>query len=194
MYIHTESLRVVSRRELQLENPNTSLPLEPADIPSLGYAFLNTGYTPTPQPGYIIIEDQPIQIDGKWYKGFKAVPRPIEALKSDLKTRASEIRWEKETGGITLPNGVKIATSIEDQNRITSVIANARLAGVTDVRFKGIDGWVTLTIGELELIASSIALHVQECFTAEYNHHVAIDALTTVDEVLAYNIATGWPN
>lgn len=111
-------------------------------------------------------------------------------------------RWEVETGGLTLPTGVRVATGIDDQNRITSVIANARLAGLDSVSFKAASGWVALTLAELEGVAAAIAMHVQQCFSAERAHHEAIDALQLLhaedDQALqqaleAYDVEQGWP-
>ena len=136
-----------------------------------------------------------------------ADPRGVWVLPSmtdvqSLKAAVTQKRWEVETGGITLPTGVRVATGIDDQNRITSVIANARLAGLDSVSFKAASGWVTLTLAELEGVAAAIALHVQQCFSAERAHHEAIDALQQLhaDDDLAlqqaletYDIEQGWP-
>lgn len=97
----------------------------------------------------------------------------IEALKDAI----TQKRWEVETGGITLTTGVRVATGIDDQNRITSVVANAERAGLEQVDFKAADGWAKVTLAELQAIATAVALHVQACFSAERAHHEAIDAL-----------------
>lgn len=125
-------------------------------------------------------------------------PRIIttESLKSEI----TALRWQKETGGLTLPSGVRVATGIDDQNRITSVIANAQIAGVEQVDFKAASGWVTVTVQELQAIAAAIAVHVQACFTAERVHHEAIDALAAQHEgddlqaaLASYDVQSGWP-
>lgn len=122
---------------------------------------------------------------------------------SSKKDTITALRWQIETGGITLPSGVRVATGIDDQNRITSVIANARLANLDTVSFKAASGWVTLTLAELEGVAAAIAMHVQACFNAERAHHEAIDALADLHaedpEALqqaleAYVITRGWPS
>lgn len=138
--------------------------------------------------------------DGNPQEVQRAKDEPLNALK--IKSAVTQTRWHIETGGITLPTGVRIATGIDDQNRITSVIANARLAGLDSVSFKAANGWVTLTLAELEGVAAAIALHVQRCFTAERAHHDAIDALAAQHEadpeglhaaLQAYDTTQGWP-
>lgn len=101
-------------------------------------------------------------------------------FKEELKSRVSEKRWQVETGGVMIGEGesaVFVGTTIEDQNRITSVVSNARMAGVQSVDFKALSGFTSLTVEEIEGIAATIALHVQDCFSWERNMHEAIDAL-----------------
>lgn len=125
---------------------------------------------------------------------------PITAEK--LKEIVTAFRWEVETGGITLPGGIRVATGIDDQNRITTVVANARLAALETVKFKAASGWVTLTLAEIEAVAAAVALHVQQCFAAECAHHEAIDALVVEFDgdpqglqaaLDAYDESQGWP-
>ncbi|WBM43133.1 DUF4376 domain-containing protein [Comamonas aquatica] len=122
----------------------------------------------------------------------------IEALKDAI----TQKRWEVETGGITLTTGVRVATGIDDQNRITSVVANAERAGLEQVDFKAADGWAKVTLAELQTIATAVALHVQACFSAERAHHEAIDALVAQHQGDAqalqaaldgYDESQGWP-
>lgn len=109
-----------------------------------------------------------------------------------LKNLATARRWLHETGGIALPVGVRVGTTIEDQNRITSVITNAALAGAESVDFKAASGWVTLSLEEVRGIAAAIAAHVQACFSAERAHHAAIDALDLLG-TQTYDVSIGWP-
>lgn len=123
---------------------------------------------------------------------------PVTA--AELKEIVTRYRWEVETGGITLPGGVRIATAIDDQNRITSVVANAERSGVVSVDFKAASGWVSVTVPELQEIAAAIARHVQACFTAERQHHEAIDAIAQIADPAErqaaldeYDESQGWP-
>lgn len=115
-------------------------------------------------------------------------PAPRESLKASATAR----RWQVETGGIVLPNGVRIHTGKDDQDRITSTIAGMAGADIGSVDFKAATGWITLTLDELQAMRSAIARHVQACFSAERAHHEAIDALaeTALD---GYDLTVGWP-
>lgn len=130
--------------------------------------------------------------DGRWARLWQIVPLPIEEVRQNLVRATTALRWQHETGGLTLQNGVSVGTSIDDQNRLTSVIANAKAAGVETVDFKASSGWTTLAVQDIQLIAIAIARHVQACFSAERAHHEAIQSATD-EALMTYDIHAGWP-
>lgn len=133
------------------------------------------------------------------YAEEPAAPEPtLPELRESKQMDATAMRWEVMTGGITLPGGVRVGTSIDDQNRITSVVANAALAGLSDadeVDFKAESGWVRITVADVKQIAGSIGQFVQGCYTAERTHHDAIAALPDDRAAIeSYDVTTGWPS
>ncbi|MHA3905123.1 DUF4376 domain-containing protein [Castellaniella sp. WN] len=127
-----------------------------------------------------------------------AAPEPTSAeLRESKQAAATAKRWEVMTGGITLPSGVVVGTTIDDQNRITSVVANAALAVLSDtdeVDFKAASGWVRITIGDIKQISGAIGQFVQDCYTAERTHHDAIAALPDDRAAIeAYDVSVDWP-
>lgn len=113
----------------------------------------------------------------------------------ELKAQATALRWRVMTGGMEV-SGVSVGTTIDDQNRITSVVANAALAGLADVDevdFKSASGWIRISIGQVKAIAGAIGQFVQACYTAERTHHEAIDLLATAQELHEYDVNAGWP-
>ena len=131
-------------------------------------------------------------VGGIYHARYQLEPIPTEQLRASLLQAVSAKRWAVETGGLTLPGGATVGTTIDDQNRITSVIANAQLAGVASVDFKAQSGWVTLSLTQMQGIAAAIALHVQACFSAERTHHEDIAAASDAD-LYDYDINAGWP-
>ncbi len=131
-------------------------------------------------------------VGGAYHARYTLAPLPVDQVRADLMAAVSAKRWAAETGGLTLPGGATVGTTIDDQNRITSVIANAQLAGVASVDFKAQSGWVTLSLTQMQGIAAAIALHVQACFSAERTHHEAIAAASDA-ELYSYDINAGWP-
>ena len=132
-------------------------------------------------------------VEGAYHARYTLAPLPAEQVRAGLMATVSAKRWAVETGGLTLPGGATVGTTIDDQNRITSVIANAQLAGVASVDFKAQSGWVTLSLEHMRGIAAAIALHGQACFSAERAHHEAIAAASDA-ELYGYDINAGWPN
>lgn len=126
----------------------------------------------------------------------KEPPITAEALKAIV----TAYRWEVETGGLIL-DGVKVGTTVADQNRIVSVLARNR--GIDTFDFEAQPTvWVTMTRERLEAIDQAIAQHVQACFTAARRHHEAIDALVELHKgnlegmqlaLDAYDETQGWP-
>lgn len=131
-------------------------------------------------------------VEGDYRARYTLAPLPAEQVRADLMVAVSAKRLAVETGGLTLPGGATVGTTIDDQNRITSVIANAQLAGVVSVDFKAQSGWVTLSLEHMRGIAAAIALHVQACFSAERAHHEAINAASDA-ELYGYDINAAWP-
>ena len=161
-------------------------------------------------PGNCLTEEPPtapegmriVAIEGAWQ--LEAIPQEpvdppapeptLEDLKSSLRAAATAKRWEVETGGLTLPNGARVLTRIEDQNRISNAVTNALRLGLTSVSFKSADGeFFTTPIADLVAIADAVGLHVQACFDAERAHYEAIAALGTLADAQAYDVAAGWP-
>ena len=133
-------------------------------------------------PGWLLVDGVLVPPDS---------PAPAVTLddaKQQLRERATQLRWQHETGGIDI-GGVRVLTGIEDQNRIASALIGAPAT----LDFKAESGWVTLTLAELQGIAAAITAHVQACFTAERAHHEAIDALDTLEAAQAYDVEAGWP-
>lgn len=192
MYVNTTTKELISRRQLQLANPNTSLPPAPVDIPALGVAYVHDTYNPPVPFGHVVVSGAPELVDGQWRVSKNVVARDVDGVREGLKSQVTALRKEKETSGIVI-NGAEVATDITDQNRITSVTSNADLAGVTSINFKAVHGWSTITITELKAIAGAIALHVQACFDAEFAHYQALDQLTTLEDLGAHDVQSGWP-
>ncbi len=192
----------VSEASIRTYYPNTSFPT-PFQAPN-EYAVVFQA----PQPTFDALtqsvrETTPVLTDKGHYEQqwevYELEPEQVDenlvAAKASLIDAVTAKRWDVMTGGITLPGGMQVGTSIDDQNRITSVVANATLVGLTDeslVNFKSNSGWVQITVSQIKAIAGAIGQFVQACYSAERQHHEAIDLLITAQELRAYDVNTGW--
>jgi hypothetical protein len=121
---------------------------------------------------------------------------PLADVANALRSKITAKRKQMEANGITL-NGLPILTTIDDQNRITSVLLNAERAGITEIRFKSTMGFMTMTIPQLAGIANYIAFFVQGLFSSEGEHYGAIQTLEVAEDLqglLSYDTEANWPN
>ncbi|SEF22736.1 DUF4376 domain-containing protein [Variovorax sp. NFACC27] len=139
----------------------------------------------------------PVAVSGAWVlMDLPAEPKlelTPDELRSELKVAVTMQRWSVETGGITLADGVKVKTGIDDRARIAQAIQGMEANGYTDVSLKIESGWVTFTLPQMNVLMSSIASHVRACFEAERAHHLAIDALDA-SAINGYDVRANWPS
>lgn len=184
--------------------PNECARYAPEDDPAAPWEYLPDYSRATV---YSLDTGQPIRVPPGWTleqaRGTLQPPEApapqapaedtLQALQARLLQDVAAKRWAVETGGITVA-GLRVATGIEDQNRITSVVANAELAQVDAVDFKGADAWATLTVAQVRAVAGAVARHVQRCYSAERAHAEAVAALQSLDAAHAYDTTQGWPD
>ncbi len=191
-YDQNQSRLIVSYQALLAAYPaSDDLSTEPARN-ALGLYIVREQQPDYDQLTHTLALDGVERVEGIYHARYTLAPLPAEQVRADLMADVSAKRWAVETGGLTLPGGATVGTTVDDQNRITSVIANAQLAGVVSVDFKAQSGWVTLSLEHMRGIAAAIALHVQACFSAERAHHEAIAAASDA-ELYSYDINAGWP-
>lgn len=100
----------------------------------------------------------------------------IDTLRATLKARASTRRWEVETAGVTLPNGLGIDTDDRTKVLISGALASAQLDAGFTTRWKASDGtWHDLDADMIRTLATAIFRHVDSCFAREGELHDWID-------------------
>ncbi|WP_306006452.1 DUF4376 domain-containing protein [Aquicoccus porphyridii] len=82
--------------------------------------------------------------------------------------KLADLRWKRETGGISLEGGMRVNTSRESQAQIAASVQSIEAGLLTEpVDWKLETGWVELTADQILTIAQAVADHVQRCFAAE---------------------------
>lgn len=121
--------------------------------------------------------------------------KDLATYKTERKDAVSQKKWEVETGGITI-DGAVIDTTRESQGLINGAyslaLRKADQPGFS-INFRGSNGWVTLDAATMIAIGEAVALHIQASFDRFRELEEAIDACTTVEQVAAIDITTGWP-
>ena len=55
-------------------------------------------------------------VGGAYHARYTLAPLPVDQVRADLMAAVSAKRWAAETGGLTLPGGATVGTTIDDQN------------------------------------------------------------------------------
>lgn len=117
-------------------------------------------------------------------ESLKTVEQKFEEAKLDRKKYIASRRYAEEVGGIEV-GGAVIKTDRESQSQLSNALVSLSNGFVSSVDWKGANGWVSLGLAEVQAISTIVAQHVQTLFTKEKQKVEAIDAATTLEEVVA---------
>jgi hypothetical protein len=114
-------------------------------------------------------------------KNWRAV-----ATANKLSIYAANVRWRKESAGITTADGISVMTDRESQVMISAAAALARADSTQSFRWKTSNGqFIQLSAGQMTDLAKAVAVYIEKCFAVEAQLHAAIAAgsITTVEQV-----------
>lgn len=114
----------------------------------------------------------------------------LETVQQQACDALAELRYTRETAGITLENGAQIATDRESQSMLAGTYQSLTTGLMTDTDWKSANGWATVTQTELEPIATAVALHVRACFKAERALQTTINTAADADTLRALDLKT----
>lgn len=104
------------------------------------------------------------------------------AVRATLFADLAEIRWQRETGGVTLPGGISLPSDEGSARKLTSAVTSLQSGMIAEpVSWKFPGGWQDLTQVQIEAAAAAVAQHVQACFGAERVVSGQIEALTDAE-------------
>lgn len=130
---------------------------------------------------------EPEFVDGKWVRAVKVIDlrdtENLEDLKVRLKAKLATIRYEVEVSGVTVL-GSLVQTDRESQATIGNAFTKAVNDSTSTVSWKAIDGFVQLDSESIITVGNAVFNHVQGCFEKEGHFSTAIDASSTISELL----------
>lgn len=141
-------------------------------------------------------------VEGEWHwTTLEYIPEGVEIApyvapsktKEQLIDAVAARRYEIETAGIVI-NGKKISTTRESQTMLASAFQSLSAGLIPFTNWKDNGEWIRVDLATLTPIASAVANHVSNCFTAEMQHCQAIHLLNTQSELDAYDVNQGWPH
>lgn len=114
---------------------------------------------------------------------------PLEKAVANKLQDIASWRYAKEVGGLDV-GGVVVKTDRDSQSQIGDTLSCFQNQFISEVQWKGANGWVTLTSAQMHDIAAAVAVHVQSCFAQERQFAEQVAAATTVEQVAAIVLPT----
>ena len=127
-------------------------------------------------------------VKGRVKAVYTVTPRPLSAVRAELKAEAARLRWERETGGREV-NGVRFETDDRSKALINGAVLRAQLDPNVQIRFKTGAGEVTLNAADMIAVGLAVAAHVQACFDRELDLIASIDGAGSVQELAAISLS-----
>lgn len=113
------------------------------------------------------------------------VPEPVptfEEMREAKKDAIANARYEAEIAGV---NGIR--TDRESRSIMTGMALKAMSDPDYTCRWKGIDGFVTLTAPQIIAVSDTVRAYVQGCFDKEDELLALVDSATTQEELDSIN-------
>lgn len=130
-----------------------------------------------------------IQAVANWIK----VDKPIDFVKSDLKSQLANLRWQKENKGVELTiQDAKVWCDTSRGNRDIFIQKYSIMSDTDTVmwKFPG-DIWLNLTKSDLGYIVSEGSKYIQSCFDWEAAKAAGVDACTTLEQLDQFVLEDG---
>lgn len=111
----------------------------------------------------------------------------IEAAKNFLKEQAANVRWKQEVAGIKVTIQGKDYT-VDTNRGSRDIFLQAVQLGVDGKTWKFPEGWVVLSLAELQTIVTAVITHVQARFAWEAQTAANIEAATILNDLINIEI------
>lgn len=106
----------------------------------------------------------------------------------DLLEALAKHRYEFETAGLAVADGLILATDRESQGQLRGAHTDLKDGLIPDTSYKANNGWQTGTLDDIRPLARALAVHVRGCFKGECAVNAAISAASTMAEIEAIDI------
>ena len=178
----------------------TNLPLQP-DYSLEELQEANKGAPIIPVPRALqwyedAFVDKPELIQGLWFRVMKTIdlredPTKLEELRQRKLAELARIRFDHETQGM-LFQGAFMKSDRETQATVGNAYTQAKNRPTFTVSWKAATGFVKLDAATIIQFGDALSDFVQWHFTKEEELNIALNAATTLEELLAVDIETGW--
>ena len=90
-------------------------------------------------------------------------------------------------------NGVTAWLTADERSNYKNSVESAKLLGIDEVSFFVGDVLLTVSVEQATLLLAQLQLYADQCFIVTKQHKAAVNALTTIEAVDAYDYTTGYP-
>lgn len=123
--------------------------------------------------------------------GTEVYNQYLSNAKREVLQQVASNRYDFEVGNI-VEGGFEIKTDRESQATLTGAYVTLKNGFADYIDWKTANGWVPLDLATVSGIVQKVTHHVQYSFTVERQAHEAITAMTTFEELVAFNPALGF--
>lgn len=120
---------------------------------------------------------------------YTVIDKSLPSVKSDMRQALAEYRFDFETAGLVMSDGLRVMTDRESQSQLSTTYHDLKNGLIPDTDWKADNAWQLVSSEEIEPIARAVAAHRRGCFRGERQIRELIDAAATVEELEAINIA-----
>ena len=141
-----------------------------------------------------VIAGDRVELRPIWADAPPLPPAPtLEETQAARKAEATMLRDQRRARGVLFGTS-RLAAMPEDQGTYgDSITYLSWKPEGTRIKWKAATGWIEVDLATLRTAAEAVGDFIEALFDVEHAHHIAIDALPSVEAVLAYDITTGWP-
>ena len=104
----------------------------------------------------------------------------------------SSLAKEKEEADLDMGAGLVVTMSLEDRTRLINSLSLFGRKPTETRRFKGVNGFTDIDKAGVEAIQDAFDARLTAITAQHEVHYNAINSLTTVQEIVDYDITTGW--
>lgn len=108
--------------------------------------------------------------------------------KPEMLQTLAAIRYQVETAGLTMDDGLKILTDRVSRSEFYNNYGALKDGLIPDTNWKAANEWRVFTLTDMEPIAKAMAAHVRGCYAGESLVVTAINSAATMIDITAIDI------
>ena len=130
-----------------------------------------------------------VKINDESIKNYTYLPEWFDLSKLGLKKMIADTRWEKEQDIVSFKGN---QLKLDDRTRLSLTLQ--KVDENTSIKWKFIDGFVSLSSSEFTEMYNFITQYIQRCFDEEQRLTELYDTVDTLKDLLKLEFVENWPS